>query len=112
MSWDSDLSTTRDRVRALVGDTNEAKEFFDDDHYDAVAALQSSFELYVAFIADELDAKLALRPEHVTLPNGLSVGYTRTNLRALAARMRATAAATTAKTAAMASTGVRVIAVW
>lgn len=112
MSYDPELSSNRDKVRALVGDTNEDNEFFDDDHYDAVEAQQGSFERYTAFIADELDALLALEPDRVSLPDGTSVSYTRTNLKALAARMRATAAATTARVTAPVSVAVPTTAVW
>jgi hypothetical protein len=113
MGWDSDLGTTRDRVRALVGDTDAANEYFDDDHYDAVAALQSSFELYVAFIADELGVKLALEPNQVTLDDGTAAQWNERvgALKALAARMRALDALNTASSKAQ-SISVSVMPVW
>jgi hypothetical protein len=114
VSYDSSLSTTRDRCRALVGDTDEANELFSDDHYDAVEAQQASFELFVAFIADELIAVYAQEPDRVGLSDGTSVAWTERigAWKALAARMRALAALTTAKATAPISAAASTRAVW
>jgi hypothetical protein len=71
VSFDNTLPSNRDRCRALVGDTDEANELFSDDHYDAVEAQQTSFELFVAFIADELVAVYAQEPDRVGLSDGI-----------------------------------------
>jgi hypothetical protein len=114
VSYDSSLSTTRDRCRALVGDTDEANELFSDDHYDAVEAQQASFELFVAFIADELIAVYAQEPDRVGLSDGTSVAWTERigAWKALASRMRGLAALTTAKVTAPISAAVSTRAVW
>jgi hypothetical protein len=90
LSFDNTLPSNRDRARALVGDTDEENELFSDDHYDAVEAQQTSFELFVAFIADELVAVYAQEPDRVGLSDGTSVAWTERigAWKALASRMR------------------------
>lgn len=74
MSYDDELPTDKDKIRALVGDTG-ATELVTDAHINAVLAAYDSFNAALAFVANELAATFAQRPGSVTLPNGLSVSW-------------------------------------
>jgi predicted Rdx family selenoprotein len=114
VSFDSDLPTSLDRARALLGDTDEENELFDDDHYEAVLAQQASFDLAVAWLADELVALFAQEPDRVTLDDGTQAQWTERigAWKALATRMRTTAAVATANMTVPVSIAVTTTAVW
>lgn len=75
MSYDAELPTSRDKARALLGDTDTSAELLTDAHYSAVLAWKDTFDLAVAFLAQELASKYAQQPGSVTLPSGLSVSW-------------------------------------
>lgn len=72
MPYDDELTTDRDKIRALLGDT-ESTALLTDAHYDAVLSLYD-FNGAVAFLANELAATYARKPGSVTL-YGLSVSW-------------------------------------
>lgn len=100
------LPTDLDKARALLGDTvvePAADALLSDEHILAVLAMEGSFALGLAWLADELVAQFAQEPVKVSI-SGVSVDYSAriTAWQTLATRMRtkaaeaATAAAPTA----------------
>jgi hypothetical protein len=65
-SYDDTLSTTRDKVRALIGDTAADAWLLSDDHLDVVVSLTGSLMAAVGFCADELVARFAQQPVKVS----------------------------------------------
>jgi len=98
-TYDETLSTARDRVRFALGDTNEATPLLTDETIDARLAISTEAET-VAFLASGLAVQLGRQPERVTLPNGLSVSYSRADALRTAATTARSSAGTTRSTAA------------
>lgn len=97
MSYDPSLTTVRDRIRMIVGDTSgvEEEEFFLDESYDAVIAQHSNWKIAAAVMAEGVAVKIEQDPSSFTAVGDMSVGWSdRTRmLRDIAKRMRAEAAA-------------------
>lgn len=102
-TYDQLLPTTKDRIRALLGDTAvtpgttvipDGDELVTDEHITVVLAEEGSVEAALAFLADELVARFSQEPVKVTL-SGLAVDYSARipAWKDLASRMRAKLAA-------------------
>lgn len=104
-TYDETLPTALDRARALLGDTAVATPLLSDAHISAVLALMGGFEAGVAWLADELAARFAQRPDSLS-DAGSSLRWSErvAQWRLLAERMRAGDGAATAR----AATGARV----
>ena len=61
-SYDDALPTDRDKIRAILGDTNSGDWLHTDSHIDAVLTWQASIDAAVAFLARELIARYASQP--------------------------------------------------
>lgn len=97
MTYDPLLSTTRDRIRFIVGDTSndEATELFPDDTYEAEIARYTNWKLAAASMAEAAAVKIEQDPNSVNVPGEVAVSWqdrTR-SLRATAIRLRSEAAA-------------------
>lgn len=93
-TYSDTAQTPRDKARELLGDTTfTAPEdaLLTDEHILAVLAAQGTFELGVAWLADELLGRFALEPLRTTLDDGTSVDMSGwlPIWRDLAARLRA-----------------------
>lgn len=73
-SYDDALPTDRDKIRAILGDTNAADWLHSDAHIDAVLTWQGGIDAAVAFLARELIARYARQPV-VTTALGETVNY-------------------------------------
>lgn len=74
MPYSDTLETDLDKARAMLGDTSTT-ELLTDDHIETVLAMYSTFDLALAFMADELAVRYAQEPGSVSLPSGLSVSW-------------------------------------
>jgi hypothetical protein len=61
-SYNDTLPTDRDKLRALIGDTDIGALLLSDDHLDAVLLLKTTVTASVVFCADELIARFANQP--------------------------------------------------
>lgn len=61
-SYDDRLITDRDRLRAMVGDTQADSFLLSNDHLDAVLSIQGTLGSALAFCCDELIARFANEP--------------------------------------------------
>lgn len=97
MSFDPSLSTVRDRIRMIVGDTSndEDAEFFIDESYDAVISQHSNWKIAAAVMAEGVAVQIEQDPSSFTAVGDMSVGWSdRTrSLRETARRLRSEAAA-------------------
>ncbi len=77
MAYSDTLETDLDKARAQLGDTSNdsATELLTDDHIETVLSIYSTFDLALAFMADELAVRFAQEPGSVSLPSGLSVSW-------------------------------------
>jgi hypothetical protein len=75
MSYDDTLPTDMDKARAVLQDIDTTAELLSDDHIEAVLAMFATFDLAIAFMADELAVRFAQKPGSVTLSSGLSVSW-------------------------------------
>lgn len=73
-SYDDALPEDRDKIRAILGDTNSGDWLHTDSHIDAVLTWQASIDAAVAFLARELIARYARQPVVVTA-TGETVNY-------------------------------------
>jgi len=73
-SWNDTLPSDRDKLRALIGDTNADGWLLSDAHLDAVLSLKGSLLAAVGFCADELIARFAQQPIRVS-SQGESVDF-------------------------------------
>ena len=90
------LPTDRDKLRALIGDTDVGALLLSDSHLDAVLLLKGSLNLALAFCADELIARFANQPVAQT-SQGETVDYREriATWKLISAQAKADAAATT-----------------
>lgn len=98
-TYDETLPTDLDRARSLLGDTeiNPAEDaLHTDEHILAVLDQESTFEAAVAWLADELAARIAQEPVKVRLRDGTTVDYSARIpvWQALATRLRGVVTAT------------------
>lgn len=108
MTYDAALTTTRDNIRLIVGDTSNdvLAEIFPDTTYDAQIAGHVHWKLAAASMAEATAVKIEQNPTSVSFPQDMSVGWsdrTRT-LRATASQLRAEANAEIAGVGTLTST--------
>lgn len=73
-TYDSSLSTARDRIRLAVGDTDATNPLRWDETIDALLTLHGEATA-TALIARSLANQYAQEPSNTTLPGGLTVSY-------------------------------------
>jgi hypothetical protein len=54
VSYDDTLATDLDRVRSILGDTDDTNELHSDEHIEAVLSARGSLPLAVSYLAHEL----------------------------------------------------------
>lgn len=76
MAYDDTLPTDKDRVRAILGDTDTSDELLTDAHIEAVLTAEGSVSAAVAWLADALVARFAQDPVRITA-DGVTLDYSR-----------------------------------
>jgi hypothetical protein len=70
MSYNDALLTDLDRIRSIIGDTDEDTELHSDEHITAVLAAQGTVGLAAAYLAFELTMRFANDPIKFTNVGG------------------------------------------